>query len=73
MQTWTALGHGELVGEGEARVSVRTSYRLHAKNTQWLYLQVFRDFRMMRRSVVDAIFNTDRIQSFKGLFAWVGF
>ena len=33
-----------------------------------------RDFRMMRRSVVDAILTPDRIQSFsKGLFAWVGF
>ena len=77
MQTWTVLGHGELVGRENpfSAVSVQTSFTASCKKlAQWLYPSGVRDFRMMRRSVVDAILTLTESNRFsKGLFAWVGF
>lgn len=49
-------------------------YRLMQKISPVVFPSGVRDFRMMRRSVVDAILELTEINRFsKGLFAWVGF
>ena len=75
MQTWTVLEHAEPV-EGENpsfAVSVLISfYRLMQKISPVALPSGVRDFRMMRRSVVDAILALTESIVFKGsLPGWV--
>lgn len=52
----------------------RTFYKLINKMTEVEIADGARDFRLMRRTVVDAIISVSERQRFsKGIFAWVGF
>ena len=71
MQIWTVLEHGELVGRENPSfaVSVLISFTASCKKISPVALPSgVRDFRMMRRSVVDAILSLTESNRFsKGL------
>lgn len=63
--------------EGEPKIRsffARTFYKLINKMCEVEIADGARDFRLMKRKVVDAILNVSERQRFsKGIFAWVGF
>ena len=68
MQTWTVLGHGELVGRENPSfaVSVLISFTGFMQKISPVALPSgVRDFRMMRRSVVDAILSLTESNRFQ--------